>query len=172
MSIRTLLLVLLIPLAGLLGILVALSVGLYWHQQQTMQQNRELARLMVDRIIMRQHWVELETNEKFKNEVVAKLAGPVEAWRGIRPAELRRGDAAFEPQDLFEKDLLARFAPQPATTNQASMFAERFAQNEYQYYQPIFAEKLCVDCHRIHSGNPRLSAGDLLSIIQVRLPQK
>jgi signal transduction histidine kinase len=44
--------------------------------------------------------------------------------------------------------------------------------SEYQYYQPIFAKTDCILCHRVVSGNPNLTEGDLLAVMQVTISDK
>lgn len=75
MSIRTVVFVL---LAGLAGVAGALGIAQFWHNQKmeklAREQNRQRADGIVDLVLLRTHWVSLETNEKFKNDVVVKLA--------------------------------------------------------------------------------------------------
>jgi hypothetical protein len=157
---------------------IGLAVGMYWYHQHmeqiVLQQNRQKAELLVDSAMQKRHWIALETNDHFRREVVERMAkGKLlsQNEEAILPAT-NLSQTGRAPQGTFEQNLLARFAKPPTATAgpPPTLFEERIGKGEYHYYQPIFAAKGCVDCHRINDSNPNLAVGDMISIMHVWLP--
>ncbi|MCE9544973.1 MAG: HAMP domain-containing protein [Planctomycetia bacterium] len=96
-------------------------------------------------------------------------------WEPIRLA-INRTDERGKPKDKTEEEFLEAFSTPPSTPSSDGQppFEERedVDKHEYHYYQPIYASRECVTCHRslVNKRNPLLAENDLLSIIHVRMP--
>lgn len=159
---------------GLVVVVVIAKLLMVKRNDATLRRNT--GRLLVDQAMLTKHWEGWEGNQEFRSSVqdVAKSMSKQEyQWRFIKP---NRTDAANAPRDEFEYALPERF------TADAEKFAERLMNdgNEYQYYQPIYAEKSCLLCHAVVAqGKPQaikdsnskdVAEGDLMAIICIALP--
>ncbi|GAB4140450.1 HAMP domain-containing sensor histidine kinase [Thermopirellula anaerolimosa] len=183
-----------LALFGLFLVLViAVSVLLYWRVtgEVVTRQNPDTARLLVDQVMLTTHYRAMEPRKDF----VEYLTGVIRnrelqgyRWRFVRPPERRFQETAEggPPQDALESELLQRFArltDEDRKQEDAVLFAERLVAGgrEYQYYQPIWAERSCVDCHRLLEGegytpgatsaaSVPIREGDLMAVLQVTIP--
>lgn len=183
-----------LALFGLFLVLViAVSVLLYWRVtgEVVTRQNPDTARLLVDQVMLTTHYRAMEPRKDF----VEYLTGVIRnrelqgyRWRFVRPPERRFQETAEggPPQDALESELLLRFARMTEadrSQEDAVLFAERLVAGgrEYQYYQPIWAERSCVDCHRLLEGegyapgstgaaSAPIREGDLMAVLQVTIP--
>jgi len=179
-------------------LLVLITASFWWCGSQTEQlvnhQNRIMGRLLVDRAMYIKHWEELETNEE-SLLLVKRLAKAISkeeySARFIRPAAT---EGAGTPKDEFGwqvRDHLLKAQSERIPMEQRPAFFERLMpeKNEYQYYQPIYAEaESCVVCHNAYpslmSGGvsglglggseiavgPPLTEGDLMAVAKVTIP--
>jgi len=167
-------------------------------EELVLQQRRDTGRLLVNQVVCIEHWKKLETEDGFKG-VVADLASNLSheeyEWRFIRPND---SDGPGAPRDTFEVQVLDHFVkarPDPKAASDEPMFAERDVpeRSEYQYYQPIWAQKSCVFvCHRppptgtgidpagsgfalgsdsVLLGRAPLSENSLMAVVQVTIPR-
>ena len=116
-------------------------------------------------------------------------------WDAILPAESFEGkiDEKYHPRDATEQRWLAEWsaapaAPPPAATDVATQastanqflssrgkYHQRYIEEpdgrrSYQYYQPMYADPSCVNCHKhlVEVGRrPNLVSGDLMAMIRV-----
>ncbi len=118
-----------------------------------------------------------------------ELSRPFE-WDAILPTlpNRPRPPREFQPRDQVERDLLKEWAVKPVRTpadaegsqavgveSQADTlpyFDQRIETDDgqvYEFYQPMYAAKKCIQCHRAmgESANPKLSEGDLMAVIRV-----
>ncbi len=178
------------------ALLLLISGSFWWYGARTgevvFQQNRTTGRLLVDQIMYIEHWEKFETDERFL-PLVQDLAGNLRKQeyksRFIRPYSTE-GDQ----QPEIERQLLDRFAhppenePADADKPQEPEFYERLVGggNQYEYYQPVYAERSCLICHNVTSGGfdmagsgialgggvpvAPLTEGDLMAIVQVTIP--
>ena len=182
-----------------LCLFVLITGSFWWYGTQTeklvKKQNRKEGRLLVDTIMTLHHWRAWETDEEQQEERVPSeaervLFGPLIEnlksqrydWSILRPPHLARfagrgADLAVEPQDEFERDLLARFvraaapAPDELTGQVPVEYEERYVNEgrEYQYFQTVRAtEATCIECHIVQSVNLELVKGNLLAVIKVK----
>jgi two-component system, NarL family, sensor histidine kinase BarA len=92
--------------------------------------------------------------------------------------------AEYLPQDDVERDLVSQWSapevrPDEATggsqpTPSPKFFERRLDQGGrqvYQYYQPMYAEKSCIVCHRslLPAPIPNLRENDLMAVVRVTL---
>lgn len=104
-------------------------------------------------------------------------------WYSILPQSPDFNEAQINPpQNEFERDLLARYfktataSSEPVVSDEP--FPEQYLEVEgnqvYRYYQPLYAEKSCVDCHTTMKPLPRslLAEGDLFAIVRVEIEQE
>ncbi len=150
---------------------------------------RERGQLLVDTINMAIHWKELETDDEFRQTVVAKMTAEMGSqeyeWRGIRPED-NHPNAEQKPRSDFERDLLARYLKKAKTlkggetvTGDEPVKGDEQTHPDtlkYVYYQPVYADTVCLTCHRpLHPtgyDNPHLNEGDLMAIIAVEFSDK
>lgn len=111
----------------------------------------------------------------------SKKMGRNFAWEAILPAdaaaeslpadllaEWERGAPAAKPSATDSSD-----PPPESLTEEASQYYERYIQEGdrrwYQYYQPMYAEQSCINCHKGIFGAPRptLKERDLMAVIRV-----
>jgi len=176
---------------GMLLVLIASSFWFYGYQTEKLvnRQNRIMGRLLVDRVLYITHWKELETEESFQplvQELTERLSKEQYKWRFLRPAAT---DGTGRPKDEIEweaVDKLTKLEPESPTDGDNPRFHEQLVpeSNEYQYYQPIYAQaSSCVVCHNamkpdpstagglgMGAGGTPLAEGDLMAIVKVIIP--
>lgn len=160
------------------------SVWLYVDEAKKLvaHERRTTGRLLVDQVMLIEHWEELETSEKFR-KVVADLAKQLSnqeyEWKLIRPG----GEAPDGPQDEYEQRLLDHFMKAKPAGPGAREFADRMRPdgNEYDYYQPIRAEQSCLMiCHKplpegtglgaVRFDRKPFAEGEVMAIVKITLP--
>ncbi len=176
--------------------LLLIAASFWWVAARTeevvFRQNRTTGRLLVDQIMLFEHWENFETDDQFK-PLVQNLAGILRKQeyesRFIRPYSRSR-----QPKRLLEETLLEQFVPSAADPDgderQGPEFYERLVGggSQYEYYQPVYAEESCVLCHNVRSGGydppgsaatwggglpaAPLTEGDLMAIVQVTIPNE
>lgn len=105
-------------------------------------------------------------------------------WYTILPQAPEINEARINPpQNQFERDLLDRFWKKTMTSEETPIdqdvpFPEQYLEVEgnqvYRYYQPLYAEKSCILCHKDMEPLPRnlLAEGDLFGIVRVEIEQE
>jgi len=175
---------------------ITVSFLLYWMvtEKVVSKQNPNTGRLLVDQVMLIKHWEGLENQEGFfpvVQDLTEKLSKQKYKWRFITPNSTT---PEKQPQDPFETELLEKFLKaQPETARVADVPGERLAPGgeDYQYYQPIRAQKSCVRvCHVVPAGGAGIdlsgtgtglgtggvvrgapfSEGDLMSVVRVTIP--
>jgi signal transduction histidine kinase len=156
-----------------------ISGSFWWYGRQTehlvYRQNRNTGRLLVDRVMITEHWEKLESDDRFKPVIkglTEKLGKQKYDWWFILPASTAGEQAAAEqkddqgkkrpPRDDFERAVLEEFLqnsppPQPEGEGQGEVleYREQIADagREYQYFEPIRAKESCLTfCHRSPPG--------------------
>jgi len=170
------------------ALLVLISLSFWWYGSRTKEivfsRNRDTGRMLVTQVLQIEHWEKFES-EEFR-EVVQDLANKLKEQQ-FRSRFLVPGssDPAEQPADEKELELLRQFATPPPRQEEdeadgdllgQTAFYERLigGGSEYQYYQPVYAERSCLLCHMAFRaetspmGNP-LSEGDLLAVVQVTI---
>ncbi len=145
---------------------------------------RKSGQLLVDTIRAVIHWRKFETDEEFRKTVVAAMTENMGSqeyeWRAIRPED-NHPSAEQKPSNDFERDLLARYLKKAKTLKSGESVPgdEPVKGDEqthpdtlkYVYYQPIYADTVCLTCHRplqpTGYDNEHLDEGDLMAIIAV-----
>ncbi len=175
---------------------VLITASFWWYGNQTekmvYERNPNTGRLLVDQILYLRHWESLETNKDFQ-DVVRRLTKSLSKeqykWTFIKP---KSTNIANTPKDEFEGAVLDRFdKQQPKRPEGAGSdeFAQRLVNdnNEYQYYQPVYAEQSCLICHNVVAGGfdasgtgvslggtvtpgASLAEGDLIAVVKVSIP--
>ena len=172
----------------------------YFHSESSMRERRLTGRLLVDRSMLSVHFQAMarEDNERdqrfqeFVRSLTEKMASQKCTARFISPDESILKE---QPADEFERELLGRFgdaaAKEIASRERPLLFAERLTadQAEYSYYQPVFADKGCLNvCHEPHividlgsngepsvfgraaPGNQKWKEGDLMAVVEIKIP--
>jgi len=175
--------------------LLVLITTVFWAVARQTQQNRNTGRLLVDQVMCIEHWEKLETSDTFKpwvRNLTQRLSNQEYDWRMLRPDG---SVSSGPPPDAFEWEVIERFLkndPQHSA-QQGPEFAERLTSTgrEYQYYQAVRAEELCLlACHKPPpggagigfggegvalgggglGGGPPLGEGDLMAVVHVTIP--
>ncbi len=137
---------------------------------------RHTARLLAEQAMIVEHWEKLGSNgyRQMIQEVGKGFVKQTYEAHFILP-EAR--DEKQRPEDQFEKDVLKRFPthkPGETTGSQRPDYTERVLSetNQYQYYQPIYAESgVCVTCHNALGRElTPLKERDLMAVIRLTLP--
>ena len=171
------------------------------------EQNRNTARLLVGQAMYNEHLASWDTTPKDKPRpagdytlLLEKLAADLRkeqceysfiTSKSLGPAQ--PGEKRDQKDRDFELKVVNYFvqaALEPSENSPASGFIERLMpdRNEYQYYQPVYADaSACVMCHLSAgdtplgsapkgpgaselTGGPTLNAGDLLAIAKITIP--
>jgi len=182
-------------------LVITVSFLLYWKvtQKVVYEQNPITAQRLVDQGMLVKHWAwfyefdsENQQSEDFlKNlkDLTDKLSKQKYRWRFIDRSGSAEGSR--QPQNDFEAELLQRYLTPPSedvADADEPVYEERLVSggDEYQYYQPIWAERSCVFCHSFMPGGPGfdptgsgiglsgarepLHEGDLMGVVQVIIP--
>jgi signal transduction histidine kinase len=105
-------------------------------------------------------------------------------WNALLPTNRSDLPPDYLPQDETERDLVSQWSapevrPDETTADGQPVVSPKFFERRldrdgrqvYQYYQPMYAEKTCLDCHRSlgQLQNPNLQENDLMAVIRVTL---
>jgi signal transduction histidine kinase len=178
-------------------LLLLITTSFWWYGSQTekmvYQQNRNTGRLLVDQVMYLRHWEKWgEKDENFRwliQELSKGLSNQKYEWRFIKPSS---SDGSSAPRDEFEWSVLDEYnKPKDKRPSDAPGFRERLINNnnEYQYFQPVYAEKSCLLCHNMISGGfdlngtsvslggnvstgTPLAEDDLMAIVKVTIPNE
>jgi signal transduction histidine kinase len=107
-------------------------------------------------------------------------------WNALLPAaEGHDLPADYLPRDETERDLLAQWSapeyhpepsasgeqPAPAPRRVFERRVDRGGHQVYQYYQPMYAQKTCLNCHRTMGKvpNTHLQENDLMAVVRVTI---
>ena len=154
-------------------LVIAFSFILYFRmtKDQLSTQNPLMGRLLSEREFLLIHLrvllrgessgAPLSSEEEFNlNEFIDSMtAQSEEIGRTIddRPFELRlirvRGNRPNEddaPHDAYEEEMIRRFSARRTTSSDQTETAERTdALGRYYYYQPLYLERSCLNCHQV-----------------------
>jgi two-component system, NarL family, sensor histidine kinase BarA len=192
-------------------LLLLITLCFWWYGRRTEslvnQQDRQRGRLLVDTIMALHHFKTLELTDDFRKTILGPLIEDMQSheydWTVIRRSKT---DNTADTRDGLERDLWQRFAklgpPQPVEgldpmVDDPRYHHERYsldrgdegraARQMYEYYQPIYATTVCIDCHRttgaydpvrlgasdplaVATTGPPLTEGDLMAVVKVRIP--
>ena len=171
---------------GCLLVLITGSFLLYGERTVRLvhEQNREKARSQVDTVMLKKHferWVTDDETEKLVKAMVDVMDTEEYISESIyplvnhpKPDQVPKNYDYDDKGDRYEWDLLRDFAAEEVHTTEdgQEIYQERQKPKlgEYHYYQPFYASKSCVLCHRTMDNNPNLAEGDLIAIVQIRIP--
>ena len=174
---------------------LAVTACLWFYGRQTadaiFDHNHNVCRLLVDQIMLTEHWERLETDEF--EPLVQDLT------RQLSKHEYKSRILPVGPSVIYQQSkspldaqLLERFAKPPVTSKNDELQNVRYYErlvddgNRYEYYQPIYADKTCLICHsNLASGNSvplgaplsehsddqasLLGEGDLMAVVQITI---
>lgn len=174
-------------------LVIAFSFILYFRmtKDQLSTQNPLMGRLLSEREFLLIHLrvllrgessgAPLSSEEEFNlNEFIDSMtAQSEEIGRTIddRPFELRlirvRGNRPNEddaPHDAYEEEMIRRFSARRTTSSDQTETAERTdALGRYYYYQPLYLERSCLNCHQDAGRSLPLPLGSLQGVIQATI---
>jgi signal transduction histidine kinase len=112
-----------------------------------------------------------------------ELSGRDYKWDALLPPDVAPTSSEYQPPDDDERKLIAQWSlpaaqekpspdEDPTQTGASPEYWDRYIQQGdrlyYQYYQPMRAEKSCIQCHsRVFGSRPNLREGDLMAVIRV-----
>ena len=173
---------------GVALVMVCLLVGLVVataahsiQRQQIDARRRAMGQLLVGQVILTKHWEAFESQSDFLDEIRALVTDfKSQDYQYLTIGLPGRPDEAGSPKqtlDEFEQQLLDRFTRPASEKDESSQieYVERLTADgtEYQYYQPIRAQKSCLSvCHREYSpaeAKP-LAEGQPMAVMRITIP--
>jgi two-component system, NarL family, sensor histidine kinase BarA len=175
-------------------LLISGSFWLYGFQTEKMvyERNRDTGRLLVDQVMYLQHWENWTEKGEGARQLIRALGKNLRKQsfepRIIRPHSSKSPHA---PRDDYELGIVRDYSGPPAKRpfgGDPERYPERLVDNNntYEYFQPIYADKTCLDCHPFHPGEADPSGtgimlggnatasvlhdGDLMVIVKVTIP--
>lgn len=175
-----------------LGVLLVLTF--YWSGQQLRGIVRENDK-EVGHELIRAAWIEPHF-EYFLQPTADEQAGlsqeGLATWRGIieslvgssrkygekfdsysiLPQGAANPEALGRPTNDFERSLLEHYSKPRAGVDRIDPSWSYLNNKEiYRYYEPMYADKSCVNCHRVLGKPPRpgLNEGDLMAVMRVEI---
>lgn len=174
-------------------LVISFSFVLYFRmtKNQLSTQNPLMGRLLSEREFLLIHLrvllrgesggTVLSSEEEFNlNEFIDSMTAQSEEITrpvGDRPFELRlirvrghRHDEDDAPRDAYEKDLIQRFSAHRSASDSQVEAAERTdALGRYYYYQPLYLERSCLNCHQDVRRTLPMPLGSLQGVIQATI---
>ncbi len=186
--------------------LLSLIIGSFlWYGKITenlvFKQNPTRGRILVDTILMIQHWKELDAyieprHQEQYFDLVEDLSSressedyeywflrPIgkvdqrESWRrddgrakqSAKRYPAKRQATKLAKLDRFDLEVVDAFLDDPSLTYQGRELPD---ESQFDYYQPIYAQRGCVGCHNTanrEDDEPLVAEGDLMSVAKVRI---
>jgi len=129
-------------------------------------QNKAIARLLVAPIILEKHWESSENDPQFRlvinamademrpTKVVQEYSGRLYKadFTQVDPGVLQPDDAGFDALELLKAD-------EPEVIDLIS------SKDEYNYYAPVRASSMCVNCHK--TFDPDVKKGALIGMAKI-----
>ncbi|MBS0210401.1 MAG: HAMP domain-containing protein [Planctomycetes bacterium] len=158
--------------------LLLLITGSFWlysglTEQLVTKQNRTRGRDLVDKILLQTHWEQYTAkSDKAFSEVIKNQLGPILEYHDYACVLIRPNsrDPAHAPRDAWEVQELSRVPAYASTSEPPRPFGRLInGGKDYEYYQPIYASKGCINCHRAIQGPSNLAEGDLMAVARVQM---
>ena len=184
---------------------VLITASFWWYGSQTeklvYEPNQTTGRLLVDQVMLIKHWEGFESGGQFLplvKDLTKNLSQEKYQWDFLVP---KKTGIDNTPSDEFEWAVLDRFTKpknelpkqpdgttsQPPEKSEAKAYEERFVDDEYQYYQPVYAtDESCVNCHNMVPGidmigtsvsiggvgtpGATLAVGDFMGVFKISIP--
>jgi signal transduction histidine kinase len=173
-------------------LLVLITASFWWYGSLTedlvYEQNPITGRLLVDQVMLFEHWAGLETDHEYLpalEYLAESLSKQDYDWEFLLcDGSIRCADGTKKQVDDFEEQVLRAFLKDES---EVPPFKQRLLphENSYQYYKPIYAEASCiVSCHRASPGAAALNLpgaqvglgvpveaeGDLIAVTKITIP--
>ncbi|GMQ80539.1 MAG: ATP-binding protein [Planctomycetia bacterium] len=166
-------------------LLLLITGSFWWYGNETdklvLDANRRSGDRLVEAILMSHHWVELEEKYRFEGhtwdpkDLAEKLRTNKYKSRWILPTGPANPERIMPPRDALEQELLDEWqkAGRGVSSDDKEVRHdwgyELPGAHVYRYYQPIYAKKKCIVCHRDlgPGANQYLTEGDLMAVVQV-----
>jgi len=168
--------------------LMVLIVGSFlWYGSETANLvndgNRRVGKAFVRNALKSIHyetWSDYHDNPEYRGsmaELFNVLPNDDYEWYVILPQDPQINPEGINPpQDEIERAFydewrLAALYPED-NESKVARFKERLEDDEYLYYQPVFASSNCIICHTsaVRVANPNLKEGDFMAIVRVKIP--
>ena len=181
---------------ALFGLCLVFMIGLsFWAYSRltdglVAKQNSSTAKRLVGTSVIAVHWQNLDYNKGQRlDETVDKdwidtlrtlgagVGGHDYDATFLRPltADPPAADTHWvtKPADGFESALLEKFTNAPEEVADVKDVApeDRLSNNgeQYQFYQPMYAQQSCIRCHRVFTGPRDLAEGQLIAVAKVTI---
>lgn len=156
----------------------------YWYGTRTDQlvfkHNPATGRLLVDTILVQEHFRVFARNEKsgakapvdgsidmMIDDIDKRVKNQIYEWRLLRPNGLDHLDKPLARED---KAIVERFRQDP---EQPPIGRDLRGEQRYEYYQPVFIQAKCVKCHSVAvDGERDIQEGDLVAVAKVTLDNR
>lgn len=167
-------------------VVVLVSSWLHWQLTQDLvqDQNPRTGRLLVDHIVVIEHYALFQENDpdfvKMLENLEEDLIHQEYERRFIKPPSKWAADPDSAPVDEFERKVFEQFQLPPEDGELAADYVDRIEvvgdQEIYQYYRAIRAGDNattdCASCHKQFRTTLPLTEGDLIAVAQVSFPNE
>lgn len=156
------------------GLLMLISGSFWFYARQTQQlvfdQNTDLARSLVSRVVLEKHFARFE-HDYGREPNIERMSHDLESddLKELKWALLTENtaDAAsrvmvFEDSTAINQIVLGK--PEYKKVDRASQ--------EFRFYAEVRATESCLNCHRQPDRNPNLKLGDRLGVAKISFPLK
>ncbi len=156
------------------GLLLLISSSFWFYARQTQQlvfdQNTELARSLVSRVVLEKHFARFE-RDYGREPNIERMSHDLESddLKELKWALLTENtaDAAsrvmvFEDSTAINQIVLGK--PEYKKVDRTSQ--------EFRFYAEVRATESCLNCHRQPDRNPNLKLGDRLGVAKISFPLK
>ena len=156
------------------GLLLLISGSFWFYARQTQQlvfdQNTDLARSLVSRVVLEKHFARFE-HDYGREPNIERMSHDLESddLKELKWALLTENtaDAAsrvmvFEDSTAINQIVLGK--PEYKKVDRASQ--------EFRFYAEVRATESCLNCHRQPDRNPNLKLGDRLGVAKISFPLK
>src|SRR5262245_16909688 len=138
------------------GILILITGSFYWYGRKSeamvYDKNKETCRLLANRILLRHHWVKLESLKDFRENIVELDAAFGELFPGTvnlyQSRFIRPNDPDLLPGNEFEYKALASFLKGDSIeATQIVSDEPPSGEAKYQYLLAVRLKESCISCH-------------------------
>ncbi len=156
------------------GILILITASFYWYgrKSETMVRDQNLrgCRMIVNRVLLRTHWVNLEQYHDFRPVIENLCTGLDELLpsdsRLYEHKFMQPGNEVLRPESSFEYDAMELF--QKGRVQEHTRFLSGEA--KFQFITAIRLKEDCRSCHQMHKTGKSTNDNDLWAAVSVIVP--
>ncbi len=156
------------------GILILITASFFWYGRRSeamvYAQNKESCRLLMHRVLMLHHWINLENMREFRPSIEQLDA----EFADMVPGQVKRYEARFIqpgnsdqlPRSDFEYDTIETFVK--GTNSEEARVVP--GESKYQYLGAVRLTEECMACHATLKSSKISKPGDLYAAVSVQIP--